>query len=263
MIYFTYSVRTTLAVAFLLYFPSITEAQVSIYANDLTVQPEETFSVDVTAQGFQNILACQFSVSWNSIAFEFKGAENLHPVFEDYPLDHFGFAQISQGKLGFSWIDFSLAGVSIQEDDILFSVRLKTLKDESAAYTFSFGGDPTAIEVADTAETVLDVEFFEGIITVDGISNIRNKNRPDLVQVNSSPNPFKEQTQVDINFLRPASAHITIHNLLGAMLYEESADFQSGLYTLKLSKDIFPQAGTYLLKVQSEDFLVTHKLIVI
>ena len=263
MIYFTYTVRTALAVAFLLYFPSIIEAQVSIYANDLTVQPEETFTVDVTAQGFQNILACQFSVSWDSMAFEFKGAENLNEVFEDYPLDHFGFAQISQGKLGFSWIDFSLAGVSVQADDILFSVRLKTLREESAMYTFNFGGDPTAIEVADTAENILDVAFYEGVITIDGISSIRNKNRPDLVQVNSSPNPFKEKTQVDIHFLRPVSAHITIHNLLGATLYEESANFKSGLHTLNLSKDIFPQAGTYLLKVQSEDFLVTHKLIVI
>lgn len=263
MIHFTYTVRAILAVAFLLYFPSITEAQVSIYANDHIVQPEESFTVDVTARGFQNILACQFSVNWDSVAFEFRGTENLNEVFEEYPLDHFGFAQVSRGKLGFSWIDFTLAGVSVEEDDILFSIRLKALQEESGTHAFQFGGDPTAIEVADTAENILEVEFFEGAITIDGISDLRNKNKTGLVQVNSSPNPFKEQAQVDIEFLHPASARITIHDVLGATLYQESANFQSGLHRLNLSKDIFPQAGTYILKIRSGGIIVTHKLIVI
>ena len=206
MINFTYTVRAFLAVAFLLYLPFITEAQVSIYANDLTVQPDETFTVDVTGQGFQNILTCQFSVSWDPEAFEFKGTENLNALFEDYPLDHFGFAQINEGKLGFSWIDFSLAGITMEDDSILFSFKLKTLQEQSGTQPINFGADPTAIEVADTAENILDVEFTEGTITIEGVNNIRNKNKAVLVQINSSPNPFTEQTLVDINFLRPASA---------------------------------------------------------
>ncbi|MCB0578262.1 MAG: T9SS type A sorting domain-containing protein [Phaeodactylibacter sp.] len=263
MIYFTYTVRTILAVAFLLYLPSKTEAQVSISANDLVVQPEETFVVDVSARGFQNILTCQFSVSWNSVAFEFKGVENLNEVFEDYPLDHFGFAQVSSGKLGFSWIDFTLAGVAIDDNDILFSVRLKALQEESGIHQVGFTGDPTAIEVADTAENILDVAFQEGTIIIDGISNIRNKEKAGLVQINSSPNPFTEQAQVEIDFLRPASAHITIHDVQGATLYQESANFRSGPHRLILTKDIFPQAGAYILKVRAGDTIVTHKLIVI
>ena len=46
MIYFTYTVRTALAVAFLLYFPSIIEAQVSIYAMILLFN--QTNFTDVT-----------------------------------------------------------------------------------------------------------------------------------------------------------------------------------------------------------------------
>ncbi len=263
MIHFTYTVRVILAVAFLLYFPSFTEAQVSIYASDHTVQPEETFTVDVTARGFQNILGSQFSVSWDSMAFEFRGAENLNEAFLDYPFDQFSFAQVSQGRLGFLWFDFSLAGISIEDDDILFSIRLKALQEESGTHTFGFGGEPTAIEVADTAENVLEVEFFEGTLIIEGVSDIRNKNKASLVQINSAPNPFKEQTQVDIQFLRPVSAHITIHDVLGATLYQESANYQSGPHRLNFSRDIFPQAGTYFLKVRSEGILVTHKLIVI
>ncbi|MCO6475956.1 MAG: T9SS type A sorting domain-containing protein [Phaeodactylibacter sp.] len=263
MIHFTYTVRVILAVVLLLYFPSITEAQVSIYASDHTVQPEESFTVDVTAQGFQNILGCQFSVSWDSEAFEFRGAENLNQAFLDYPFDHFSFVQASQGRLGFLWFDNSLAGISIEDDEILFSVRLKALQEESGAHAFSFGGEPTAIEVADTAENVLNVEFFEGSLIIEGVSNIRNKNRTSLVQINSAPNPFKEQTQVDIHFLHSAPAHITIHDVLGATLYQESANYQSGPYRLNFSRDIFPQPGTYILEVRSEGILVAHKLIVI
>ena len=263
MIKFTYTVRAILAIAFLLYFPSISEAQVTVFTNDHTVQPGETFTVDVSAQGFQEILTCQFSVSWDSMAFEFRGTDNLNEVFEDYPLDHFGFAQISEGKLGFSWIDFSLAGVSVEDDSVLFSIRLKVLQEESEEFTFGFGGDPTAIEVADVEENILDVEFQGGSIIIDGISNNRNKNKPEFVQVNSFPNPFKEATKVDINFLHSTSAHITIHDVLGATLYEESASYQSGVHTLDLSRTMFPQSGTYYLKIQSEDFLITRKLIVI
>ena len=54
------------------------------------------------------------------MAFEFKGAENLNEVFEDYPLDHFGFAQISQGKLGFPGLTSPGGSFHVKADDILF-----------------------------------------------------------------------------------------------------------------------------------------------
>ncbi len=263
MIYFTYTVRVSLAVALLLYFPSFSEAQVSIYASSLTVEPEETFAVDVTARGFHNIIASQFSVSWDSSAFEFKGAENLNEVFEDYPLDHFGFAQISSGKLGFSWFDFSLAGVSIEDDGVLFSIRLKAIQEETAELPFGFSGDPTAVEIADTAENILEVEFHEGIITIDGITGLLNRRASEMVQLGCAPNPIRERSQAYINFLRPTAARITIHDALGAAIYQESATFPSGLRILELSKDILPHSGTYILKIESRDFLATHKLIVL
>lgn len=263
MIHFTYSVRVCLAVAFLLYLPFFSEAQVSISANDVIVQPEETFTVNVTAQGFQNILTSQFSVYWDSAAFEFKGAENLNPVFVDYPLDHFGFAQIGSGKLGFSWFDFSLAGVSIENDGVLFSVRLKALQEESADMAFGFSGDPTTIEIADTDENILEVEFHEGTITIDGITGTLSRNTSEMVQAYCFPNPFKERSQVSINFQRPTPARITIHDALGVTCYHESATFPGGLRILELSKDILPHSGTYILKIESKDFLITHKLIML
>ncbi|MCB0571903.1 MAG: T9SS type A sorting domain-containing protein [Phaeodactylibacter sp.] len=259
MILNTYTVRVALAVALLALLPTFSKAQVTILSTSHIVQPDEAFTVDIKGVDFENILACQFSVSWDSTAFQFLGTENLNAAFLDYPLEHFG--SPIMGQLGFSWLDFSLAGITLEDSTTLFSLKFKTIEEYSGDYTVGFGNFPTAVEVADTAETVLNVEFHEGTITIDGISGLFTRNASDWVQLRCAPNPFHQQTQVQLDFLRPSTVSISVSAPDGRPLFSRQGFFPAGPATLDLSKDIFSQAGVYLLKIQSKDFLITQKLI--
>ncbi|MCB0557232.1 MAG: T9SS type A sorting domain-containing protein [Phaeodactylibacter sp.] len=261
MILNTYNVtvRVILSVALWLFLPTFSQAQVSILATDQIVQPNQVFTVDIKGVGFTDILTCQFSVTWDSTAFQFLSTGNLNPAFEDYPLEHFGMP--ANGTLGFSWIDFSLAGIALVDSSTLFSLQFKAIQEESGEYAIGFAGFPTAIEVADIDENILTVEFHEGNIRIDGVSGLLPQNASEYVTVNCAPNPFREQTQVQLDFLRSTSARISINGPNGALLFEEQDFFSAGLNTLNFSKDVFSQAGVYLLTIQSKDFLVTRKLI--
>lgn len=255
----TYTVRVALVIALFAILPTFSSAQVSIFATNHIVQPDEEFTVDIKGVSFENILACQFSVSWDSTAFQFLGTANLNPAFLDYPLDHFG--QPVMGKLGFSWLDFTLAGVTLADSAALFSLRFKTIREESGEYHVGFGGTPTAVEVADTAENVLNVEFHEGNIIIEGTSGLITPDASEWVHAACAPNPFRQQAQVQFDFRRATFASIGVYAPDGRLLYEERGYFPIGPKALDLSKDIFSRKGVYLLKIQSEDFLITQKLI--
>ncbi len=265
MTHITYTVRVCLSVALLLFLPTFLQAQVTVSATDHVVQPEEVFTVDIKVKGFTDILASQFIVSWDPQAFEFRNAENINEAIADYEFEHFGFDSANEGRLRFMWGDLSIQGVSIEDDSTLFSIELKAIQEERAEFRIGFPTDDlfTQPEIADINENILDIEFVEGTVTIDGISNVLARNASKTLKIHSTPNPFHEKTQVEIEFFRPTSARITIYDPKGAALYQESANFQSGHHALNFSQDIFTQPGVYLVKVESDGFLITHKMIAI
>ena len=260
----TYTVRLWMVAFVVLLLPSVNYAQVGVAASNHTVLPDETFSVDITGTGFNNILGAQFSVAWDSAAFEFVEVTNVNEAFEDAPLEPFGTTFTENGKLGFQWVDFALVGISLDDEAVLFSVTLKTIENESGEYAFGFTDFPTTVEIADTEENILDVNFMESIITIDGInSGLLEQKASEYVEITNHPNPFARNTTVSMNWIQSANVQLTILNPVGEVCYQKNASFTTGLHQLNLSEELFVQAGVYLLKIKSTDFIATYKLIAI
>lgn len=264
MTYNTYIGRYILAVVLLSSIPFLSIAQVAVQATSHTVVPDEEFTVDIRGIDFNDILGCQFSVEWDESAFTFVEVTNIHEVFEDAPLNPFGTASVDTGHLAFQYADFSLNGISLGDTATLFSIKLKTIEDNSGEYIVNFTDTPTAVEVSNTNEEVLDVEFFEGTITIDGISDLLEQNASKYVQITSNPNPFRDNTTVNIKWKRAtADAQINIYDPAGKAIFTMQQSFQRGEHKLDLPEGLFAQPGIYLLKVQSADLMTTYKLIAI
>lgn len=256
-----HTVKVYLLLALIALMPAFLSAQVSIIATDHVVQPNEDFTVDIKAVNFTNILTCQFSISWDTTAFKFLGTQGLASSFVPYPFNHFGVPETDSSKIGFSWADLTLASISLSDSSRLFSLKFRAIQEESGDYAISFGSLPTSIEIADVDENVLEVEFHEGHIRIDGISGQRSPAASEYLKIHSAPNPFRGYTQVQAEFRQAMPAHIKLNSPDGRLLYEESRVYPSGRYDLLLPEGVFTQPGVYWLSIQGKDFSVTHKLI--
>jgi hypothetical protein len=47
---------------------------------------------------------------------------------------------------------------------------------------------------------------------------------------------------------------------LGRVVFEDQQNLPAGLQTMPVSKDVFPQSGTYYWVLHSRDFRVTQKI---
>lgn len=257
-----YTVRLSLIASLIFFlFPAL-PAQITVFATDHTVEPDEEFSVDIRANEFDGVVGCQFSVSWDTTLFRLQEVGNLNEALES-SFDNFNVSKVDSGFIGFLWFDPSLVGLTLPDNATLFSLTFKVVEEESTVDSVRFGAFPISIEFADGNETILPVEFMPGTITIDGISDILERNAKEYLSLQCAPNPFKQQTQLSLDFHKPARATLSIYDASGRLVHQRDQDFATGRHEIELSRSLFGQAGTYLLKVHAADFLVTQKVIVL
>lgn len=91
------------------------------------------------------------------------------------------------------------------------------------------------------------------------------KNRGDAVDFFISkpyPNPFNESVSINTQIRYPTNITITVHNVLGQVVYSQRYDFQSGNKTIGWKpSDSKHTAGIYFLTVQFDSFIQQHKIV--
>lgn len=264
----TYTVRIFLMVSLLFFlFPAIS-AQITIFATDHTVEPDEEFIVDIRANGFEGVVGCQFSLSWDTTLFRIQDADNLQEAGNlnealESSFENFNVSKADSGFVGFLWFDPSLEPLTLPDNTTLFSLTFKVVEEESTVDSVRFGTFPISVEFADANETILPVDFMPGTITIDGISDIMEPSAKEYLSMQCAPNPFRQQTQLSLDFHKPARATLSIYDASGRLVHQRDRDFATGQHEIELSRSLFGQAGTYLLKVHAADFLITQKIIVL
>lgn len=255
------TVRYLLTVSLLVLACPIAKAQITVYCTSHVVQPGETFTTDIRIVDFQEIIGCQFSMNWDAQKVEYQGLTNLQA---DLPLtaDNFGLTFVDEGKIGMQWLDFSLVGETLADSSVLFSLQFKLLEDTSQILPIGFGSQPTAIEIVNASETVLAVSFYEGQITVDGISAIKYSNTPEL-NLTCEPNPMREWTSLVLDMPEAGLGQVELFDASGKSVFSQAHYFSTGLQSIPLSRARLPQPGIYYVNVRSNDFSVFKKLIVL
>lgn len=250
-----------LAIVLLLLVPTLSEAQVTIYATSHSVEPDQDFTVEIKVKDFSEIIGCQFSVEWDESNLRLKEAGGLNPAMET-AFENFNLSAVDTGQLGFAWFDLSLADISFEDDTPLFTMEFEVITDQTVTDSVRFGSVPIEVEIADKNENILDVSFEPGIIEIDGISSILERRGRETLTIESLPNPFVGTPQIQLAFHRPTTATVGLYTANGALVYTQPATFYPiGTQRLDLPKGLFPVPGIYLLKVHSTDFIITHKLI--
>ncbi len=126
----------------------------------------ETVCVEVSTQGFTNILGMQFSINWDPSALQFTevGAFNLEGLNEAT----FNTDDVAEGKLGLQWNDPAVnEGITVPNGTVIFNVCFRIVGD-GGRETVSFTNDPVSIEILDADENRLTFAKKDGSVTIDG-----------------------------------------------------------------------------------------------
>ncbi len=143
---------------------SYTQAQVNFNVASAEVQEGESFCLDLTVEGFTEILSTQLRVIWDSTLLQFDTTINLG-------VESNGLVFASKvDELRFTWFanDF-FAGETLDSGAVLFSVCFTSLKIGEVIVEIdeNMVGNPLAPEISNLADGVLsDLTFEKGTVHI-------------------------------------------------------------------------------------------------
>jgi hypothetical protein len=234
----------------------------TIIAPTATVQPSTIYKADIKVVHFKKIVGMQFTMKWDAAILRFREVKGF--VLSANPqTESFGKTKITTGMLAFQWFDESLVGRTLDDSTTLFSIEFDVIGTSNAFTKMIFTDDIALREIADASLDAIPAEYHTGTINIASTTGVHAYNSaPHLVKVEDSfPNPFHDYTQIQLNLQASAQARLIIQNVQGQTVYEEQRFFSSGENTLRLTKEMFPVAGTYHYTILASDFIITQKLI--
>ena len=245
----------------LLTFTGVTQgilAQPTFTVENQSVEEGELVEVPVFVSNFEQIIGLQFSMNWETEVLEYQG---LSQLALDLTPESFGvFAE--DGALSVAYIDMTLQGQDLNDGDVLFAIMFRPIGEVGTTTTLGFSNNPTVQEVTDTTQQAIAAEFVDGTLEVvpANVSAVLDASTP--VRINEiTPNPFSNATTV--SWTQRDAGNITweIYSTSGQLIKRDQVYFSAGEQTLSLTKENFPAAGSYILRLQYQNHVITKKLI--
>ena len=127
--------------------PTSKKKNVSIYAKNAAGKVGEVICTNIEVQNFNEILSMQYTMSWDASILEFVEAK-------DYGLKgmtkaSFGAPNKAKDKMGISWFDQDLKGLSKGDGEVLYQLCFKAIGAAGSETSIKFGGDPIIVEIVD------------------------------------------------------------------------------------------------------------------
>ncbi len=145
------------------YKPSI-QTSIQVLFDIADVENGSTYCMNVKVADFKNILSLQYSINWDPAVLKYIKVDNMGlPGLAE---SNFGATQADQGKLGISWYDASLKGVSHMDGTAIYQVCYEVIGESGSQTKMLVSEDPVSIEVSNVAERILGIPFGNTVIKV-------------------------------------------------------------------------------------------------
>jgi hypothetical protein len=228
--------------------PGVTSSEVRsskdfiLQTDELEMKAGQIYDVLIKAKDIQKVQGFQFTL----------GMKDIEIVGIDYGTlssENLGvFAK--QGMVTSSWNASN--GPSVAVTETLFTLKLRTTKDQSLSEALNISSRLTAQEAYGLDDEVMDVKLFYN--KGAGVDKAR------LDQ--NQPNPFDEETLIGFYLPKAAQATLTIRDVKGALIYLTQGDYAKGMNQVKLTKQVLKAAGVLYYTLETDDFTATRKMVV-
>jgi gliding motility-associated-like protein len=142
---------------------------VTITPQNIEVDVDQEFSVDLIVSNFSNVASLQFPIVWDPNVLEFVSVTNINETaLPGLNINFFGYNPSQPGKLAFLWFESNFSGITLDDGTRIFSVNFRAKQDGTTEVAIT--DDPPGIEVTDPSEEELGLTPQNGTVVVgDGV----------------------------------------------------------------------------------------------
>ncbi len=126
----------------------------------ITATQGQQVCLDVSTQGFTNILGMQFSIHYNQAVLQFNNVANTN--LNGLSAASFGTPQ--PGRITMTWNDPDVVGITRPDGTVIFELCFTVTGNTTS--TVSFAGTPTSIEILDNNLNEVPFNSCPGTVTV-------------------------------------------------------------------------------------------------
>lgn len=244
-------------------------AQVTISASSDGAMTGDTVEIDIIVENYTELSAMQFALRWNPDVVTYRDLRNFglddltNSMTNNF---NFGFAQLGEGKLRYSWFNDA---TTLDDGTIIFTIVfdvIGALGESTDIEVASCPDDnpPLIIEVGDADGMAIpddQIEINNGTVTV-GTNSTSESETQDFTLFQNNPNPFNKETNIRFSLKNHSNTHLSIYNYTGKMIFEKVATLGSGEHSVSIDRSVFPAAGTYFYRLNTQNSDSIRKLIV-
>lgn len=135
----------------------------ALIADTVCTQPNGVVCMDIKVNDFDDLIAFQYSMNWDSTKFQFDHIEGFG--LTGLTIENFGtpgFPGVKKGQLTVSWIDLSLQGVTLPDYATIYRLCLKAIGAVNTASPVTFTANPLEIEFLNAQDSVLEYALLQG-----------------------------------------------------------------------------------------------------
>ncbi|MCO6479448.1 MAG: hypothetical protein J5I94_22630 [Phaeodactylibacter sp.] len=147
------------------YEPPRSRDVLTIIAQDTRARSGSEVCVAVKVKGFTNLLALQYTLSWDPKVLEFKGVDKPGLPYLDNA--DFGFNRVKEGLLPFVWINDALQATTIPDEAVIYEVCFRAIGTAGLSSAIRFVQQPTPFEVVNIQEEIQELRPVEGKVAVE------------------------------------------------------------------------------------------------
>ena len=215
--------------------------------DDRSFERGELVTIPFRAADFADLLGFQGTFMFDTEVFELidlkEGMVNIND-------ENFGFTYLSEGLLTVSWSDIS--AMELNENEVLFELTFHAKQSGAVSDNLFMGSVITSAEIyTETENRPLEIRFDR---TLEGDSYVLYQNRP---------NPFKDETIIGFRLPENQTATLSIFDITGKLIYQQTADFTKGYNELTISGNDLPGSGVMYYRLDAENFNASRKMIIL
>lgn len=144
--------------------PPRSQDMLTIIAQPIQVNPGAEACVPVKVEGFNNLLAMQYTLAWDPKVLEFKGVNKPGLPYLDQA--DFGFNRTKEGLLPFVWINDALQPTTVPDGSVIYEACFAAIGASGQSTAIRFVQQPTPFEVVNGNEEILGLKPVEGKVAI-------------------------------------------------------------------------------------------------
>lgn len=235
---------------------------VSFIASTHTAENGDAVEVSFSVTNFSEIVSAQFTIEYDPAVMEYV-------TVDDFGLDYMSNSNfgtppdVGEGTVTFVWYDEALGGISVDDNEVIFSVTFEVVGVSGDSTGIDFGNNPTMIEITNTSGVIPDAGFEPGYVSVTGPVSTQEVVTDAFVFYPVSPNPVMETAFLRFDLFETQQAGLSIYDISGRIIYETSEVFLPGTHTLEIPASDFPASGTYFCRLEIDGHKGIQKLMLV